>query len=91
MFTNSANTPIEIRFMLIMACPFSFLVGAKEKCFLHPKTERAGGSFDQLKRRDDMSDNANPVRSTSLQSDFLSTWLPEASPRTDKLYRMPST
>jgi hypothetical protein len=45
----------------IMACPFSFLVRA---CFLHPNTERAGGSFDQLKWRDDMGDNANPVRST---------------------------
>jgi hypothetical protein len=64
-FTNSANMPIEIRFMLIMACPFSFLVGAKEKCFLHPKD---GGRLDQLIRRPgDMSDNANPVRS----NDFL--------------------
>jgi hypothetical protein len=74
-FTNSANMPIEMRFMLIMSC-LPFPVRAKEKCFLHPNTERAGGIFDQLIWRDDMREQRiirfiRPV----YEAGFLSKWL----------------
>jgi hypothetical protein len=40
-----------------------------------PENRTGRRELRPIKRRDDMSDNANPVRSTSLQGGFLATWL----------------